>query len=69
MKSIAEIADEYAANVEIWKRHREELRRRLQAETQCEVALRLRQSINATSKAIGDSQNAIAIMRGNKHGI
>lgn len=64
MKSIAEIADEYAVNVESMKRQRDALYERMQAEPQAEVRFRLYRSINSISKAIGDSQYAIAVMRG-----
>lgn len=63
MKPLQEIADEYAANVEIMKRHREELYRRMQAEPQTEVRFRLRRSINSITRAIWQSQEAIRDMR------
>lgn len=68
MKTIAEIADEYAANVEAMKRQRDALYERMQAEPQAEVRFRLYRSINSISKAIGDSQYAIAVMRGDIRG-
>lgn len=63
MKTIAEIADEYAANVESMKRQRDALYERMQAEPKAEVRFRLYLSINSISKAIGDSQYAIGVMR------
>ena len=68
MKTIAEIADEYAANVESMKRQRAALYERMQAEPQAEVRFRLYRSINSISKSIGDSQYAIAVMRGDIRG-
>ena len=64
MKTIAEIADEYAANVERRKQQRDALYERMQAEPQAEVRFRLYRAINSISQAIGDSQYAIAVMRG-----
>lgn len=68
MKSIAEIADEYAANVERMKLQRDALYERMQVEPQAEVRFRLYRTINSISKAIGDSQYAIAVMRGQTRG-
>ncbi len=67
-KSLGEIADEYTANVESMKRHRDALYERMQAEPKAEVRFRLYRSINALSRAIGDSQHAIAVMRGDIRG-
>ena len=68
MKSIAEIADEYAENVERMKFQRDALYERMQVEPQAEVRFRLYRTINSISKAIGDSQYAIAVMRGQTRG-
>lgn len=68
MKSIAEIADEYAENVERMKLQRDALYERMQVEPQAEVRFRLYRTINSISKAIGDSQYAIAVMRGQTRG-
>lgn len=63
MKPLQEIADEYTANVEIMKRHRDELFQRMQAEPKTEVRFRLRRSINSITRAIWQSQDAIRDMR------
>lgn len=67
-KSLSEIADEYAANVEAMQRHRDALYERMQAEPQAQARFRLYRSINVLSQAIGDSQHAIAVMRGDIRG-
>ncbi len=68
MKPIAEIADEYAENVKRMKSQRDALSERMQVEPQAEVRFRLYRTINSISKAIGDSQYAIAVMRGQTRG-
>ncbi len=68
MKPIAEIADEYAENVKRMKFQRDALYERMQVEPQAEVRFRLYRTINSISKAIGDSQYAIAVMRGQTRG-
>lgn len=63
MKSLQEIADEYAENVKIMERHRDELYRRMQAEPKAMVRFRIQRSINSITRAIWQSQEAIHDMR------
>lgn len=67
MKSLQEIADEYAVNVHAMERHRDELYRRMQAEPNTEVRFRLRRAINTITQAIWQSQDAIRDMREHEH--
>ena len=68
MKSLMEISCEYEINVERMKRHRDELYDLMRAEPCAEARFRIRRMINSISKAIGDSQYAIAEMR-DRHGM
>ena len=68
MKSIAEIADEYERNLVLLRQRRDELKAQARAEPDAKKRIRLWHRVVLLDGMITSSAEAMAIMRGGRHG-